>query len=192
MRRPQRRAGATLLEIQVAMVVLAIALAGLCPLMVMQMKLLHRIESQPITDNPQVIRGLRMVDGQPYLPEGGGVSQPVLVLQPRPNDWVRRLGGASTSQLAATPQDFSPVFTESTLDDLDNDVVLSSNWTPQISVEGYAYHELASGHPNDSATWTFGSIGNGRYRVMFSWPPSIPIPVDATRVSFTPTKIEGA
>ncbi len=43
MNRRRMRRGATLLEIQVALVVLGIGLAGLCPLVVIQLKLLRRI-----------------------------------------------------------------------------------------------------------------------------------------------------
>jgi len=61
----------TTLEIQVALVVLGIALSGLCPLIVMQMKLLRRIEAR---------------------------TPPLVVLHHTPPDaMVRRLGGIAAT-----------------------------------------------------------------------------------------------
>ncbi|MDG3007705.1 hypothetical protein [Paludisphaera mucosa] len=120
------------------MVILAIALAGLCPCMVMQMRILRRFESQPIENNPQVLRGVQLVDDEPYFPVRGDVSQPVLILLPQPDDWVRRLGGAATFELNATPQGFSRNLTETTL------------------------HR----EPGDDAPWTLLPVAPGRYRVM--------------------------
>jgi hypothetical protein len=45
--RPRRdRAGYTLLEAQVAFVVLGVALAGICPLVVMQLRVVRRLEAR--------------------------------------------------------------------------------------------------------------------------------------------------
>lgn len=202
MKRSPRRAGTTLLEILAALVVLAIALAGLCPLMIVQLKLLRRIESQPIPNNPQVIRGVRMVGdriyvpaGQPYVPAGQPYVledqvklPPVTVLQPQPNDWVRRLGVAATFQTirASTQYDDYPVLTALTLDH--GAAVLMptvDNWPLQGSADGYNGGDYRSSvHLGDSATWTFGPIGPGLYRVMIAWPQSVPIPDDA-KLTFT-------
>ena len=66
-----RRRGVIYLEIQVALVVLGIGLAGLCPLVVMQMKLLRKIESpDPTSTTPRIFRGVRLVDGSPYARQG--------------------------------------------------------------------------------------------------------------------------
>lgn len=71
MTRRGARPGVTTLEIQVALVVLGIALSGLCPLIAMQMKLLRRIEDR---------------------------TPPLAVLHHTPPDaMVRRLGGIAAT-----------------------------------------------------------------------------------------------
>ena len=92
-----RRAGASLLELQVAMIVLGVAVTGLCPLVVMQARLARKLETQPVgPDNPQVIRGVRMLDGSPFSGQGFAAAPPATVLQPQPDGWVRRLGVAAS------------------------------------------------------------------------------------------------
>ena len=166
----------TYLEIQVALVVLGIGLAGICPLVVMQMKLLRRIESTPIgSGNFQVIRGQRIIDGNPY-----GESPPVTVLQPASDLWMRRIGTAAPFQDRVGSQPSTPLLTEATIDD--GDATFAGTWSNQSAddAQGGAYHTLASGNPTSSATWTFATITPGRYRVMISWPTSASIPSDVT------------
>jgi hypothetical protein len=111
--RRSRRAGSTFLELQVALVVFSIAIAGLCPLVVMQSRLIRKLETQAVgSPNPQLIPGVRMLDGQP-APVQGSAGDPVLwtALQPQPDAWVRRLGVAATflTDLANAPaQTFTP------------------------------------------------------------------------------------
>lgn len=181
MTRQPRRAGVTCLEIQVALVVLGVALAGICPLAVIQMKLLKRIESTPIgPDNFQVIRGQRIIDGEPYLSDGAVGTPPITVLQPAASLWMRRLGTAAPFQNSVKPQAPIPLLTEATIED--DGATYAGSWTaqPAADASGGACHVSQSGNPSGSATWTFGPIVPGRYRVMISWPSSIPIPSDAT------------
>ena len=98
----RRRAGLTCLEVQASLVVLGIGLAGICPLVVMQSRLLRRFESTAIgpdgAEQRQVVRGVRLIDGEPYAAEGALDAPPVTVLQPSADPWVRRLGGAAPFQ----------------------------------------------------------------------------------------------
>jgi hypothetical protein len=112
-----RRAGASLLEVQVAIVVLAVAVSGICPLVVMQARVVRKLETQPIgPDNPQVIRGVRMLNGVPFIGPGY-TAPPTTVLQPQPDGWVRRLGVAASFALSAPAQAFTPLPVQTTLDD---------------------------------------------------------------------------
>jgi hypothetical protein len=174
------RRGVTLTEIQVSMVVLGIGLAGLCPLLVMQSKMLRKFESGPIgTDNPQIVRGIRLVNGVPYVPESGANTAPVAILQPQPDAWVRRLGMPASFASEADPQSFPDSPSEVTLDD--DAATLTGTWTvaPTDSAYNLSLRTLPASRPG-SATWSFTGLSPGRYRVMFSWNAGVPMADDAT------------
>lgn len=175
MRRRAGRRGVTLVEIQVAMVVLGIGLAGLCPLLVIQSRLLRKFESRPIgADNPQVVRGQRVVDGTAV-----GEDAPIAVLQPQPDAWVRRLGVPATFATEAGAPTFANVPSEVTLDD--GAATTSGAWTVTDSASAYSasLRTLPAGAVG-SATWTFSGLSPGRYRVMISWNAAVPMADDAT------------
>lgn len=99
MRRTRPRRGVTLLEVQVALIVLGITLAGICPILIVQSKLLRKFESRAAdAKNFQVILGQRMPDG---------ATVPVTILQPQPDSWIRRLGISATFAEKADPQTYS-------------------------------------------------------------------------------------
>ncbi len=131
-----------------------------------------------------MVRGQRIVNGQPYATEGDLAGPPIAVIRPAPDRWMRRLGTVATLQDVAGPQAYTPLLTEATLDD--DAATLTPGWTPRAAsdAQGGSCRVLTAGNSTDSATWSFGPINPGVYRVMISWPPSIPIPVDA---SFTLT-----
>ena len=192
MRRNRPRAGHTLLEIQVALIVLGVALAGLCPILVTQSKLLRRIESRwrtfdsiPIgSENPQLIRGHRIVDGDLYVPEDGTATSTVAVLQPSADAWVRRLGmpAAFASELDTSDpfKKYSNVLAGQTIDDPAPDALIGT-WThvDSPSARGGGLYTLPAGLTG-TATWTFTQIAPGRYPVMISWNTSYPMAADAT------------
>ena len=169
-----RRAGASLLELQVAMVVFGIAVSGLCPLVVMQARLVRKIETQPVgPDNPQVIRGVRMLDGTPFSGQGIGRG-PAADGAPsaQPDAWVRRLGIAASFAVDAPAQSFTAVPVQTTIDD--------DSGAPGFSASGWStgsdatanngdYHKLPAASSSGPATWSFTALVPGRYHVMASW-----------------------
>jgi hypothetical protein len=175
MREPQRRrTGATYLELQVSLLVLCIALAGLCPLVVMQSRLLMKFEAgSPGGDNLQVIRGVQVIDGEPYTGAEGDPMPPPAILQPRGDGWVRRLGVAASFVNQAAPQTFTVAPVEMIVDDSDA-AFAAAGWTvaSNAMADNGGYHKTGgSGSPaSASAVWTFGPIAPGWYRVTASWP----------------------
>ncbi len=166
-----RRGGASLLEIQVAMVVFGVAVAGLCPLVVMQARLVRKIETQPVGPaNPQVIRGVRMLDGSPFSGQGFAAAPPTTVLQPQPDGWVRRLGVVAGFAVDAPAQPFTPLPVQTTLDDADPGFS-SSGWSTATdpSADNGNYHKLPAASPSGPAQWSFTGLVPGRYHVMASW-----------------------
>jgi type II secretory pathway pseudopilin PulG len=170
-----RRLGATYLEVAVAMVVFAIALAGLCPLMVMQLRLLRKIESPDAgSTNLQLIRGARMLDGTPSLPSGQSEAALARVIRPQPDAWVRRLGALAAFQASATSQSYQTVPSQQTV------AVGDSGFSADGWTAGQNPAQTGTGiftrSPTDPASgpasWTFGAIAPGYYRVLALWPPS--------------------
>jgi hypothetical protein len=178
-----RRAGASLLEIQVAMIVLGVAVTGLCPLVVMQARLARKLETQPVgPDNPQVIRGVRMLDGTPFSGHGFAAAPPATVLQPQPDGWVRRLGIPASFALNAPAQPFTPLPVQTALDDDAGPGFSASGWANarDASANDGDYHSLASDSTSGPAAWTFSGLVPGRYHVMASWVPKAQNAKDAT------------
>ena len=180
--RPRRR-GATFLEIQVAMLVLCVALAGVCPLVVMQSRMLRRLESpDPASGNAQLVRGVRMLDGAPYVGPGQAVPG-WSVLQPEPDAWVRRLGTAATFRSDAPPQGFTPMPVQAQADDADP-TFTAAGWLAGVdpSAVGGAYHWLPADGGAGPAAWSLAGVNPGRYHVLVSWVPS---PQNAKDATFT-------
>ena len=178
MSRPRPRRGITLLEVQVALIVLGITLAGICPILIVQSKLLRKFESRPAgSKNLQVVLGQRMVDGVPYVT--GGATAPVAVLQPQPDNWVRRLGISATFAVSTGVQVYPATLTERTMDD--GDAAFAGSWTMGEASDaiGGSLRTLAAGQTG-TATWTASSITPGRYRVMLAWNSSFPMADDAS------------
>ena len=180
--RPRRR-GASLLEVQVAMIVLGVAVSGICPLVVMQARLVRKLETQPVgPDNPQVIRGVRMLGASPYSGRGFAAAPPTTVLQPQPDGWVRRLGLAGGFAVNAPAQAFTPVPVQVTLDDDAGSGFSATGWATasDASANDGDYHSLAPDATGGPATWTLDGLVPGRYRVMASWVPKAQNASDAT------------
>ncbi|HEY2156218.1 MAG TPA: hypothetical protein VGH33_11350 [Isosphaeraceae bacterium] len=184
MRPPRaRRAGVSLLELQVAMIVLGVAVTGFCPLVVMQARLARKLETQPVgPDNPQVIRGVRMLDGSPFSGQGFAAAPPATVLQPQPDGWVRRLGLAASFAVNAPAQPFTPLPVQTVLDDDAGSGFSASGWAnaKDTSANDDDYHSLAVDSASGPATWTFSGLVPGRYHVMTSWVPKAQNAKDAT------------
>lgn len=172
-----RRPGTTFLELMVAMVVFGIAVAGLCPLVVMQSRVMRKIEAQPVgSSNLQLVRGVRMLDGAPF-----GAAPSPTVLQPPPDAWVRRLGVAATFADDAPAEDFTPLPAQATLDDDAGAGFSASGWstTTDASANDGDYHSVPAASASGAATWTF-ALAPGRYRMRASWVPDPSNARDAT------------
>ena len=181
--RSPARPGSSLLEIQVAMVVLGIALAGACPIVVMQMKLLRRFEvPRSGASDSTLIRGQRIVDGEPVVPAGEDPDPPVAVLHPHPDRWVRRLGLVARVDEQAGGSGLVPIPTELTLPDADATLVGPWSAVSSPDAAGGTYQRLDPGEGAGTATWTFAAITPGPYRLLLSWPVAVPIPPDALAV----------
>jgi prepilin-type N-terminal cleavage/methylation domain-containing protein len=142
---PKRRCGFTLLEVEVALIVLAIALAGLCPLLVMQSRQLSRMETQLSPHN-------------------------TYYLGPSNDLWVQKLG-ASAWLLTSDPG--PPPAAAVTLSDNGDSLYAESgsNWTSQSDATAYSgsYRLAAAGTGSDTATWTFSGLAPGWYDVQATW-----------------------
>jgi hypothetical protein len=181
------RPGTSLLEIQVALIVLAIAVAGLCPLVVMQAKLLRGIENlgPNHNPNPQLIRGVRIIDGLPF--DGATHQQPappLTVLLPQPDAWVRRLGVAASFRpdIPTASYTLRPVAAK-TDDDSDSDFS-APGWSTSSDATalGGSYHWVASVTATSPATWSFYPLPPGRYAVFVSY---VPGPLNATDATYS-------
>jgi Tfp pilus assembly protein PilV len=185
--RPRRnhRTGSTFIELQVALVVFSIAVAGLCPLVVMQSRLIRKLETQAVGNaNPQLIRGVRMRDGQASAEQGFAAMPSWTVLQPQPDDWVRRLSVAATFRADAPAQNFTPLPVTTTVDDADAGFSAPPAWstTQNPSANSGSYHKLAAPSTQAPATWTFSGLTPGRYHINVSWVPS---PLNASNAIYT-------
>jgi type II secretory pathway pseudopilin PulG len=100
-RHPQRR-GYTMLEVQVAFAVLGIAMAGLCPLVVMQLRQVRqlelRLQGQVVQLNTPTGESRTMLAGKAYY------------VVPWQNPWTRKLAGSAQILGSATsPCDPGPL-----------------------------------------------------------------------------------
>jgi hypothetical protein len=166
------------------MVIFGIALAGLCPLVVMQLKSIRRIESQGVgAGNLQVIRGVRMIGSQAYVSLDGTSGPPTTILLPQPDAWVRRLSVSASFLATAPAQPYTPLPAQSSTDDADTGFTSSAGWTTVVGAGsvGVGYRSLAVGNTTAGpATWAFSGLTPGRYTVMASYVPDTQNAGDAT------------
>jgi len=138
------RSGFSLLELEVALVLLGIALSGVMPLVVIQSKQLKRLEG-------------RFQRGTPYH------------LVPPANVWAAKLGAAASmsTELPASP---SPAVT--VIDDGDPGYTETGAWW-HTNLRGNAYHgDQRCNHTQGyvaTATWEFTSVEPGWYQVFVTW-----------------------
>jgi type II secretory pathway pseudopilin PulG len=138
------RAGFSFLELQVAFVLLGIALAGLGPLVVMQSKQLRMLESR--FDH-----------------------QTAYYLVPSTDSWARKLGAAA-SIATEDPGTPSPVVT--LIDDGDPGYSdTGGSWIQWSSGDPFQgdYRENELGAGSDKASWEFAGLEAGWYEVLVTW-----------------------
>ena len=137
MRNQQLRHGFSLVELQVAFVVFAIAVAGLGPLVVMQSKHLKKIEDR---FNPKT----------------------TYYLVPSSDEWARKLGaGASVKTQDPGPAPAPPVVT---IDDGDPGFsTVGSDWATKTSASSFQgdYRKHDAGDGSKTATWQFNGLTPG-------------------------------
>lgn len=145
MKKRHIRNGFTILELQVAFVTFAIAMAGLCPLVVMQSKHLARIEE-------------RFSDDATYY------------LIPSTDDWARKLGAsASIKTEDPGPPAADPVLI------IDNDESgfskIGTAWTLQTDSGSFQgdYYQQNAGDGSAIAAWQFAGLAPGWYDVRVTW-----------------------
>lgn len=143
--RSRPRRGFTLLEVEMAFIVLAIALAGLCPLLVMQSRQLSGLESQL-------------------------APQTTYYFAPSTDGWVQKLGASAalvTSDPGPAPR--PPVTVVDNADPAYAET--GSGWTSQSDPSAYqgSYRSHATGAGADTASWTFSGLLPGWYDVQVSW-----------------------
>src|SRR5262249_29977885 len=98
--RTGRRAGFSLLEVQVAFVLLGVGLAGVCPLVVMQARMARKIR-QGIAQDPSL-------GGQiPVQPGVTLVAVPAGDDDPRAARWARKLGVSASFRADSSTTTFS-------------------------------------------------------------------------------------
>lgn len=137
--------GFSFLELQVALVVLGIALAGLGPLVVMHLKQMERVEQ-------------RTSDGTVYY------------LVPSTDGWARKLGAAASIQTADPGPPPSPPMT--LIDDADAAYGESGpdSWHSHTRD---AFNDLLRCHSTGSGTniarWQFTGLSPGWYEVLATW-----------------------
>jgi len=143
--RGRKRAGFSFLELQVAFVLFAIALAGVCPVVVMQSRQLSQIEARLN-------------------------AQTTYYLIPSSAAWARKLGAAaSVTTIDPGPPAASPVLT------IDNGQSgykeTGTGWSTQTNpgAFGGTYRLHAAGTGSNTATWTFKGLSPGWYKVEATW-----------------------
>lgn len=145
MRKRHPRAGFSFVELQVAFVVFAISMAGLCPLVVMQSKHLKRIEGRFSHNN-------------------------TYYLKPSNDAWARKLG-TGASLLTSNPGG-SAAAQVLVLDDGDSGFsTLGTGWNEVTSADSYGSdcHSIEPGDGSKTATWQFTGLAAGWYDVRVTW-----------------------
>ncbi len=145
MQRRHPRAGFSFVELQVAFIVFAISMAGLCPLVVMQSKHLKRIEG-------------RFSHGNTYF------------LKPSNDAWARKLG-SSASLLTSDPGGSvaAPVLVVDDGDTAFN--TQGTGWQEVASADSYQddCQTIDPGDGSKVATWQFTGLAAGWYDVRVTW-----------------------
>ncbi len=140
------RNGFSLLEVQIAFVLLGIALAGLCPLLVIQSKQVKQIENQ-------------LNDRTTYY------------LIPLTNQWARKLGASASVQTTDPgPSASGPVLLLTNGDAAYAEFGLGWITVSNPSVLGGAYRVHLPVGGQSSAVWTFSGLEPGPYTVEATWP----------------------
>jgi prepilin-type N-terminal cleavage/methylation domain-containing protein len=142
--RKRTRRGFSLLELEVAMVVLGVALSGLLPLVIMQSRVLESLDKR-------------------YVGSGGRY----LVAS---NDlWVKKLGAAATLAQQDPGAPVPPVLIG---DDGDDGYSGTGDWIAESSTlafQGDQRRHAAAQNSADTAVWAFSNIPAGWYRVEATW-----------------------
>lgn len=145
--KPTRRRGFSFLELQVAFLLLGIALAGLGPLVVMQSKQLRALEE-------------RFNDQDTYY------------LVPSPDAWARKLGAAATIQTEDPGTSVVPV----TFIDNDDPGYSERDagpvyWTSHSESDAFAgeLRRHDGSGVGDAAIWEFSGIAAGWYQVLVTY-----------------------
>ncbi len=158
--KPQNRRGFSLVELEVAFVVFAIAMTGLCPLVVMQSKHLKKIENRFSHTN-------------------------VYYLQPSTDAWARKLGACATVQTSdpgASPTDAITV-----IDNGDTGFsVIGSGWAETASVDSFLgdFEATDTGDGSEIACWEFTGLQPGWYDIRATWFPDAEFASDAPFTMF--------
>ncbi|HEV3258177.1 MAG TPA: hypothetical protein VG013_14925 [Gemmataceae bacterium] len=146
--RGARRPGFSFLELQVAFVLFAIALAGVCPLVVVQSRQLSKIE-----------------DRLSY--------QTTYYVVPSSDPWTRKLGAAAAVMTVDPgPPPAPPVMT---IDNGDPGYSESgTGWRGQAQKKAFqgSLRWHARGTGSNTASWTFTGLSPCRYRVEATWVPA--------------------
>jgi hypothetical protein len=143
-----RHPGFSLLEFEVALVLLGIALTGLFPLVAIYSKGVEALERR--------------------LP-----LQAVGYVVPSSDPWARKLGAAAAvTTIPPTPRAGLPVLL---IDDGDPAYVETGAWTTQTdpgAFQGhYGWHPSQTGPP-DTASWQFSVVPPGWYQIEATWLPA--------------------
>jgi type II secretory pathway pseudopilin PulG len=154
-RGPARR-GFSLLEFEVALIVLGIAFSGMFPLAVMYSRGLEALERRTC------------VGGTWYI-------------VPSSLEWARKLGAsASITSVDPGPKPAPPILV---IDDGETGYTDTGAWqveTNSAAFQGHRRrHAAAPGGSSDTATWTFTSIPVGWYRIEATWSVAA-VPADQT------------
>jgi hypothetical protein len=145
MSQQSHRKGFSLVELQVAFVVFAIGVAGLCPLVVMQSKHLKKIE-------------------------GRFSHETTYYLKPSNDSWARKLGARATLLLDDPGSPSSgPVMV---IDDGDSGFTTTGDaWEESSLAESFQgdHHHAEAGDGSEIATWQFAGLAAGWYDVRVTW-----------------------
>jgi len=162
------RAAFSFLELQVAFVVFGIALAGLCPLVMMQSKQLAKID-------------------------GWLSPQTTYYLVPSSDAWARKLGAVAMIQtLDPGPAPPPPVLI------IDNGQTgyseTGTGWTDETPANAFQGTDRwhAPGDGSNTATWQFTNLTPGWYSVQVTWPEGSDRANNATYTVYDGTKQLGS
>ena len=158
--RSPRRRGFSMLEFQIALILLGIALAGLFPLVAIYSKGVTKLENRMYNE------------GIMTLPDPLGLQnrQPIQgYLVPNSNIWARKLGAA------AQVTTISPVLPAPIVTSVDDGdplyYVESGTWTKKSDSAVFGGQFQHSSKQKATATWTL-CVPPGWYQIAVTWPPA--------------------